>query len=438
MLKDRHHVSLRSNAFWFLAGNILYAASQWGLLVLIAKIGSPEMLGTYTLGLSVSAPIIMFCNLRLRFVLSSDMSDDFFFYDYLSLRLCTTLLAFVLIFCISLAFDLFHDMLAVVIIIAIAKSLEAVSDIYYALLQRYEYVQRIALSLIVKGAGTVFIFSILLYFFQSIEVAMGGIVFVWGSLLAFYDRHAPSCLNHRYLNRQKISFQFREVRSNNFFFFRFVKKRRLHLTALVKKALPLGMVAFLVSLSTNIPRYIIDWSQGDRALGFYSALTYIMIAGVMVIGSCGQPAIPRLALLAHDGKFQDLKRLIIKLLLLAFLMAFLGWIFVFYQGATILRLFYGKEYAVYAKELSWVMVAAGLNYIALILWYTLTALQHFRIQVYFFVTDVIIVTLVSFWLVPQHGIIGAIIALICVMAFHVISSGMAVMYCIFQLSKEKT
>ena len=421
--------------FWFLAGTILYAASQWGLLILIAKIGSPEILGKYTLGLSVSAPIIMFTNLRLRFVISSDMSDDFFFNDYLSLRLCTTLLAFVLILCIALTFNPLRNIFAIVIIIAIAKSLEAMSDIYYGLLQRCEYVQRIALSLIVKGIGTVSIFGILLYLSRSIEIALGGIVLVWGSLLVFFDRHAPLYLNHR--NRKKLVWHFQKVSSADIFSFGFVNNRQVQLMALAKKALPLGIVAFLVSLSTNIPRYIIAWSQGARTLGFYSALSYIMIAGVMVIGSCGQPAIPRLALLARDGKVQELKKLIIKLLLLALLVGFSGWIIAFNYGATILRFFYGEEYFFYAKELYWIMVAAGLNYMALILWYTLTALQRFQIQVYFFVTDVIIVTLVSLWLVPQRGIMGAIIALICVMGFHVISSGVAVLYSVSILTKEK-
>ena len=37
--------SLRSNFAWTFAGNSIYGACQWGVMSLIAKLGSGEMLG---------------------------------------------------------------------------------------------------------------------------------------------------------------------------------------------------------------------------------------------------------------------------------------------------------------------------------------------------------------------------------------------------------
>jgi hypothetical protein len=37
--------SLRWNFSWTFVGNIIYSACQWGMLVVLAKIGNPEMVG---------------------------------------------------------------------------------------------------------------------------------------------------------------------------------------------------------------------------------------------------------------------------------------------------------------------------------------------------------------------------------------------------------
>ena len=84
--------SLRSNFAWTFAGNMLYAGCQWGMISVLAKLGSPSITGQFTLGLAVSAPVFMFTNLQLRAVQATDVNADCGFADYFSLRLLATLL----------------------------------------------------------------------------------------------------------------------------------------------------------------------------------------------------------------------------------------------------------------------------------------------------------------------------------------------------------
>ncbi|MGI8856402.1 MAG: hypothetical protein ACR2JW_11675, partial [Thermomicrobiales bacterium] len=51
--------SLRANFSWTFVGNVVYAACQWGMLVVLAKLGSPEVVGQFALGLAITAPVIM-------------------------------------------------------------------------------------------------------------------------------------------------------------------------------------------------------------------------------------------------------------------------------------------------------------------------------------------------------------------------------------------
>src|SRR5436190_1143591 len=80
-------MSLRSNFLWAIVGNVAYAACQWGMLVVLAKMGSAEMVGQFALALAISTPILMFTNLQLRGVQATDARGDYSFRDYLGLRL---------------------------------------------------------------------------------------------------------------------------------------------------------------------------------------------------------------------------------------------------------------------------------------------------------------------------------------------------------------
>ena len=42
--------SLRQNFSWTLLGNVVYAASLWGILVLLTKVGDPATVGRFSLG----------------------------------------------------------------------------------------------------------------------------------------------------------------------------------------------------------------------------------------------------------------------------------------------------------------------------------------------------------------------------------------------------
>src|SRR5262245_17210531 len=52
-------LSLRRNFSWSFAGNAVYAGCQWGMLMVMAKLGSPEVVGQFALGLAVTGPITM-------------------------------------------------------------------------------------------------------------------------------------------------------------------------------------------------------------------------------------------------------------------------------------------------------------------------------------------------------------------------------------------
>ena len=93
--------SLKNNISWTILGNVFYAGCQWGMLIALAKLGSPEMVGRYSLGLAVCAPIILFANMQLRMVQITDTENCYSFDQFTALRFVSIAFSFSLIVIVS-------------------------------------------------------------------------------------------------------------------------------------------------------------------------------------------------------------------------------------------------------------------------------------------------------------------------------------------------
>src|SRR5206468_3430250 len=142
--------SLRSNFAWTFAGSMLYAGCQWGMLSVLAKLGSASIVGQFTLGLAVSAPIFMFTNLQLRAVQASDVNIEHGFADYFTLRLIATTLGLVALAGIVLTMDVPAIVKMVILLVSLSKAFECMSDVTAGLLQREEQLRRVAISLMIR------------------------------------------------------------------------------------------------------------------------------------------------------------------------------------------------------------------------------------------------------------------------------------------------
>src|SRR5207248_2711872 len=177
--------------------NVVYAACQWGMLMAITRLGSPEMLGQFALGLAVTTPLLAFANLKAKGVQASDARREYHFREYFGLVLPMTGLALLVIAGVTLAVYNLPDA---------------------------------------------------------------------GPLLGGGGRRASP---RRFAGR---------------------------LASLAWLTLPLCFAALLLSLNANVPRYFIERSLGERELGLFAAMAFLLLPGTSIlIAALGQAASPRLA-----------------------------------------------------------------------------------------------------------------------------------------------
>lgn len=395
-------LTLRANFSWTFVGNAINAASWWAMTIVLAKLGSPEHVGQFALGLAMTAPIFMFATLRLRDVQATDTQQEYLFGDYFAMRLMTTALALLAVVGIVAVSGFTWAVALVILATAASKAIEAVSDAFYGLFMQQERLDRIAKSMMIKGPLSLIGLSLGFYLTDSVFWGVIGLAVARAVVMVGYDiRNATLSLNtSSKLSSYVLPQDFPGPRWN-----------RAILARLAWFTLPLGFVTMLISFNSNIPRYFIEGHLGSYQLGIFAAITAFQKAAPTVVQALGRSASPRLAKYYAANNIKMFRRLTLQLLGIGAFLGVAGVLVALVAGRPLLTLLYGAEYAM-PGLFALVMVAAGIDYIATMLLFVITSARYFSVQLPLQLLTTGSVALTCFWLVPTAGLEGAAMALI--------------------------
>jgi O-antigen/teichoic acid export membrane protein len=385
-----HRLSLRKNFSWNLAGNIVYAGCQWGILVALAKLGSPEMVGRFALGLAITAPIIMFANLQLRGIQATDASGEYQFGDYLGLRLITTLLALVGISAFSITAGYPLPLASVILAIGLSKAFESISDVTYGLFQQQERLDRVGLSLVIRGPASLVAITVGLWLFEDLFFAVMALALSWGIVLLSWD----------YPNAVQTLVQGSKERVLPHW-------KGRNLLSLVQLAAPLGLTSGLVSLIPNIPKYFLQGSLGEHGVGYFAAIEYFKVAGITVISAMGQAVSQRLAQHLFNGRIRVFQRLLLRSIGVAVVIGLGGVLVAVLAGQQVLSLLYGAGYSAHEGTFVLIMISAGISYVGWFLNIGMIAQRRFVLQLILYALVAAATAISSYFFVPLSGVHGA-------------------------------
>lgn len=412
-------LSLKANFAWTFAGRFVYAGCQWGMLTALAKLGSPEMVGRFSLGLAITAPIIMFSQLQLRGVQATDARGEYQFGHYLALRLAATVCALVVISLVILVSGYRGETALIILGIGLFKALESISDIHYGFMQYRERLDFIAMALMIKGPLLLFVLGMTLKLTGNLFWAVSAMILPAFAVLAVYERRNV---------RLMIEDEHGSIRA---------RWQWPRLASLAWLALPLGLVMMLLSLNTNFPRYFIERTLGERELGFFAALAYLLVAGNTIVSAMGQSASPRMARYFAGGNIRKYRALLLRLVGLGALLGLGGVTVAGITGKPLLTLLYRPEYALYNSTFVWLMAAGSLIYMASLLGYGMTAARRFRAQLPLFTLVTAVTAAASFYMIPRFGLNGGAIALSLGAGAQIIGSGLIIAQSIYRKQREQ-
>ncbi len=378
---------MRRNFAWSLVGNIVYNLTQWLLLVALARLGSPVMVGQFALALAVSAPVYLTIGLNLRAVRATDVRRVYDTREYHRLRLMLNALSLMVTVVIGLVIGLRGEGLAVLAIVGLGKATEATSQTLYGYFQVRERLDLVARSLLLRAAIGAAGFVSVLYITRSLPGACAGLLGGWLLTYLLHDARQERTL---------LTEEPDEGRTTH----------RLGMLSLARKAAPLGIDAGVGSLATNAPRYTVQVILGTAQLGVFASLAYLGQVVSMITGALADTAISRLAKLADRGDRTGFKRLLARLLVFGAVVAVASAIAAATIGSTVVTWLMGAEYAD-RSVLVLVMLGAGAVTVQRCLGRGLQALHRYRDVLWVDSVTLLATVVVGIVLISRWGLDGA-------------------------------
>jgi O-antigen/teichoic acid export membrane protein len=385
-------LSLRANFSWTFVGNVLYAATQWGLLTLLTKLFTPELFGQYALALGISTPVLVASALQLRSIFVSEVKNESSFAVYLVTRLATSALALILLVALSLAGWVPRYLVPLMLLLGCNQAVVMIKDMYQGIMQKHDRMDLLALSRVLQGSASMGAALVMALLTQSVMWVVIGMLVARSLCLFGYD--IPRA---RALSSGSLALVTREDLREALDWSR--------LWPLARTALPLGGVMLIINLYRQIPRYFLA-DLGEAAVGYYTAVASIVSLQELVITALGESAVRQLAL-----RFATSKRayfaLLIRLLGIGALIGLVGVAGGILFGQPALTLLFRPEYGAFTQVLIWLLAAQLVLNVQSFVGYAMTAARWFKAQVWSYGTMLVLLLGTSWLLIPRWGGLGA-------------------------------
>lgn len=318
--------TLLQNIASSLWGNSLYNLAQWLLVVVIAKLGSPEQVGNYALALAISAPIFLGIGLNLRVVQSTDAVRRWTPHEYMRLRMILNVAALSVTTIVGAVMQYDRWFFVTLVVMALAKTAEGASQVSYGYFQRRGRMDLVASSMGYRALLGLALFGVAFAVSRTVWIAILGLLIAW-TIVGVSDRRQV----RRLVLTDLPGMQERKTTWHR-------------LIQLVRLGLPVGVDAAVSSLALNIPRYGVAAMLGQAALGLYAPIAYLGQLMALVGGAVGSAVLPRMSDHHRSGDRRQFLTLIVYMTILSVAISVVGVVAAYFLGEWTVKLLFGAEY----------------------------------------------------------------------------------------------
>lgn len=365
------------------------------MLTILAKASSAETVGLWGIAQAVTLPVATFFSLRLYTVNITDIGHEYQTGHYIAVRLIASLVSVIVVALIG--FICYPAGVAVVIaMMGISQAVTEIRLYFLSNMQKYERLGLSTVSQIYEGLLTLLLFGLMFWLTRNLSLAIIGTIISRILVLLTYDMP----LSARVLSAHPGTFAGYRPRWE-----------WTPVWTLFRQSVPLAVVAGIGTVFQNIPRLIMDPVLGREAVGYFTALSMLLVALAMVNTALGNTALPRLS-----RYFTENTRAFVGLFVrLIGLVVLLGIAFVavtFFFGKPILSILFTPEYAQHKGVFVMLAVSSCILSVFAVANWGLNATRQFAVQMPIYAGTAIVCGISSLLLIPHSGLLGGAYALI--------------------------
>ena len=377
-----HNHMLNKDFIWNLLGLTINAFNSFFFLVVVNRINGSTSGGVFTYAYSLICLFYVIGIFYTRTYQVSDISNKYTNKDYIFSRFvsCLIMLLITTLVIIIFKYDIFKSF--VIILICLYRLTEAFADVFLGILQKEGFLYKAGFSLFLKGILGLIVFIIVDFITKNLIISCIAIILINIVVFLIYD--LPN--TKRYIGK---SFNLK----NSFL--------------ILKASFPVFIFTFLNIYLVNVSKYVLDIYDSATIQNIYGI---ILMPGT-VLSLCAQyilnPYLVPLTNLYKEKKFKDYDKFIFKIIMVIFILGIVGEVVVGIIGIPLLNLIYGMDLSLYKIEL--LIIIFGSIFVALISVISsgLTIIQKNKIQMYIYILNSILTTIIAILLTDKFSIMGA-------------------------------
>lgn len=378
-------LNFRKNFIWNILGTSFNAFNSLFFMIAVTRINGLEDAGVFTLAFSTACILYMIGIYAGRIYQVTESDKSITDKDYIANRVisCVGIIIIGLIFVAIRGYDFYKSMIFV--LLAIFKALEALSDVFYGIMQKNDLLSKAGKSCFIKAVLSVVAFVVIDIITKNLTYACASIVIIFAIIILFYDiKNVKNFIDSN--TKVKIK-SILNIFKNGFFTF---------------------AIAFLGLYMTNAPKYSIDSFLTEDIQGIFGII--IMPATVMSLLAqfLIHPYLNEFFELYKNQQYDKLKKLLFKIIIIIGVIGIAGSIAGYLLGTQILGIVYGIDLSAYKVQLFMILIAATFYTMAGIISPILIRMRCTVIQFFVYMAISVFEFVVCNILVSKFNINGAV------------------------------
>ena len=317
----------------------------------------------------------------------SDIKNRYKDGDYLLLRIVTSVISFIFFGITLFYLDYDKEIQLCMIIYMFFKLGESITDLNFGFFQRYNFYKSIGISFILKGVLTLVIFCITLYFSKNLILTLFLEALALWFLIVVYDfKKLKNKLN--------------------------LKMKTYKVIFLLKICFSLMLYTLILPYLNFITRYQVEKFFGTEELGYYSAITMVIVVISTLFSSIFIIIIPKISYLYKEKNVKEIIKIILKINLAIFVFTIISIIGGILLGNAVFSILFTDSIQKYMYLLIPTIITSSilgiLNYLSTIL----ISFHDLKFVLVANLIPAIFCTLLLKISILQYGMLGSLYSLI--------------------------
>ena len=331
-------LSIRANMVWNAIGSIVNLGCQWLISILVVRLSTGfDDAGLYSLAVAIFGVFSPVSQYRMYTIQISDITGENTLGEYLSFRLLTNAIAFVLLIVYAVITVSPYAVL-ITIVYSIYRLLALTIDVFHACDQSNHRMDFIGKSLILQGLLSVIGFSAFYYFSHNLVITFILLAFLMSAIGLIFDYPRTSAFEHL-----KLGISWSKARHLLICYF------------------PIVIAAVAASSAASLPRQILASQFGDSYLGIYASAAAPVAIIQMGASYIYNPLLSYFAESYNDNNCQMFRSLMVRCIVGMTCVCFVSMLGVNCLGEKVLVLLYGTQMHDYVYLLYPLIVLAVLT-----------------------------------------------------------------------------